>query len=113
MHDGPSTVGSSAPVQEVPFPRARLSVGSDVCVWNSFLDSWTGGFRVAEVVPGGYRLRRMSDGHVFADVFATAQVIRERRQVQLPGYGADHIDRRRHLDDEEPPSAAGTPRLCQ
>jgi hypothetical protein len=50
--------------------EVKLTVGSAARVWNHSLDRWTAGFAVAEVVPGGYRLRRLSDGHVFRDVFS-------------------------------------------
>jgi hypothetical protein len=71
----------------------KLTVGAKACVWNYYLGRWTGGFAVAEVVPGGYRLRRLSDGHVFSDVFSTNEVMEERRKVQELTYGL-HLDRR-------------------
>ena len=39
-----------------------LAVGTPVMVRTRYLGSWAGGFVVAEVVEGGYRLRRLSDG---------------------------------------------------
>jgi hypothetical protein len=74
-------------------PEVKLSLGEAACVWNHYLGRWTDGFAVAEVVPGGYRLRRLSDGHVFSHVFSTNEVMEERRKVQEPGNGI-HIDRR-------------------
>ncbi|HLX89677.1 MAG TPA: hypothetical protein VKR22_14625 [Acidimicrobiales bacterium] len=113
MHEQPSTLGTAAPANEAPAVGRALATGTPVCVWNSFLETWTEGFAVAEVLGTGYRLRRLSDGHAFDDVFPATQVIRERRRIQQPGYGVDHIDRRQHIDDDEVPSAAGTPRLCE
>ena len=113
MHEPSSVLGAPPASDNVPAAARLLAVGTRVCVWNSFLDVWTEGFAVAEVVGSGYRLRRMSDGHAFDDIFPATQVMRERRRVEQPGYGADHIDRRRHIDDDEVPSAAGTPRLCE
>lgn len=72
-----------------------LEAGTEVCVWNHYFDRWTGGFAVAGVEKTGYRVARLSDGHVFEDVFAFADVIPERRKAQVPGIlGTDH-DRRR------------------
>ena len=39
-----------------------LHVGEQVEVHTKYNDSWVGGFEVAEVVEGGYRVRRTSDG---------------------------------------------------
>ena len=67
-HDGwDSPVLSATSSAVVP----TLDVGTKVCVRNRFLGDWTTGFRVAEVFRDGYRIRRLSDGHVFPDVFAS------------------------------------------
>ena len=73
---------------------APLAPGTEVCVWNAFLDHWTGGFAVASVEEDGYRLVRLSDGQVFDDVFRFVAVMRERRRVQRPGYVGTEADRR-------------------
>ncbi len=39
-----------------------MQVGQQVDVHTTFTDAWSSGFEVAEVVPGGYLLRRRSDG---------------------------------------------------
>ena len=70
-----------------------LTIGTRACVWNHFLRRWTDGFAVAEVVSDGYRLRRLSDGHVFSHVFSRGDVMEERRKVQELDYGIQ-IDRR-------------------
>lgn len=71
-----------------------LEAGTAVCVWNHFLDGWTGGFAVAGIEDGGYRLTRRSDGHIFDDVFAFDAVIPERRRAQVPGFvGTEHDHR--------------------
>jgi hypothetical protein len=79
---------------EVGGSEGQLAVGTVACVWNHFLRRWTGGFAVAEVLPSGYRLRRLSDGQVFRDVFGTDEVMEERRKLQAPGYRGNHLDRR-------------------
>jgi len=75
----------------------QLAVGTAACVWNHYLDRWTGGFAVAEVLARGYRLRRVSDGYVFSHVFSADEVMEERRKIQEPGI---HVDRR-HADSGE------------
>jgi hypothetical protein len=69
---------------------SALAVGEKIVVQNRFLRTWTGGFRVAEVLPDGYRLRRSSDNLVFPDVFAFEEVRRDRRH----GIRESHLDRR-------------------
>lgn len=73
---------------------APLDVGTKVYVRNRFLGNWSSGFRVAEVLDDGYRLRRLSDGQVFADVFPFHDVHQERRQHPLRGIGESYLDRR-------------------
>jgi hypothetical protein len=76
---------------------ARLpthEVGTKVCVRNQFLGNWSSGFAVAEVVHHGYRIRRLSDGLVFPDVFAVDDVRPERRQEPERGIVGSHLDRR-------------------
>ena len=64
------------------------------CVRNRFLGDWTTGFKVAEVLSDGYRIRRLSDGHSFPDVFAFDDVRLERRQHPLREISGSHLDRR-------------------
>jgi hypothetical protein len=73
--------------------EVRLAVGTVACVWNHYLRRWTDGFAVAEVLAGGYRLRRLSDDYVFRHVFSTDEVMEERRKVQEPGIDGFHVDR--------------------
>lgn len=80
--------------------EAQLAVGMAACVWNHYLRRWTGGFAVAEVLASGYRLRRLSDDHVFCHVFSTDDVMEERRKIQEPGIHGIHGDRRM-ADSEE------------
>jgi len=80
--------------------EAQLAVGMAACVWNHYLRRWTGGFAVAEVLASGYRLRRLSDDHVFCHVFSTDDVMEERRKIQEPGIHVIHGDRRM-ADSEE------------
>lgn len=58
----------------------ELRVGSQVYARNQYLGTSTGGFRIAEVLPDGYLLRRTSDGVVFPEVFAFDDVQAERRK---------------------------------
>jgi hypothetical protein len=39
-----------------------LHIGEPVEVHTKYNDSWVSGFEIAEVVEGGYRVRRTSDG---------------------------------------------------
>ncbi len=39
-----------------------MQVGQQVDVHTTYTGAWSSGFEVAEVVPGGYLLRRQSDG---------------------------------------------------
>jgi len=73
---------------------STLDVGTKVCVRNRFLGDWTTGFHVAEVLRDGYRIRRVSDGHVFPDVFPFTDVRLERRQQPLREISGSHLDRR-------------------
>ena len=69
-----------------------LSVGTVVCVWNESLDRWTTGFSIAEITRSGYRLRRLSDGHLFDHVFAFGDVRLERRRDPFRGIEESYRD---------------------
>lgn len=45
-----------------------MQVGEKVEVHTRFTDSWAQGFVIADVVGGGYRLKRLSDGSVLPGV---------------------------------------------
>ncbi|MGA2519374.1 MAG: hypothetical protein ABSG81_00965 [Acidimicrobiales bacterium] len=62
-----------------------LSVGTNICVRNRFLGNWTSGFEISEVLDDGYRIRRLSDGHSFPDVFFSEEVRPERRRAPMDG----------------------------
>jgi hypothetical protein len=70
---------------------AALEVGAKIIVRNRFLGTWTGGFRVAEVLPDGYRIQRFSDSLIFPDVFPPEAIRRDRRRENR----GSHLDRRR------------------
>jgi hypothetical protein len=73
-----------------------LPPGTLVYVRDRFLGDWSSGFAVHEVLSRGYRLRRISDGQVFDEVFALEDVREERRKrTTLWGDGFTHLDRRR------------------
>jgi hypothetical protein len=55
--------------------RVATLVGTPVEVHTRFqLGMWAPGFAIAEVLPDGYRLRRLSDGDVLREVFPSADV---------------------------------------
>jgi hypothetical protein len=45
-----------------------LHIGDPVEVHTTYNDSWVTGFEIAEVVEGGYRVRRVSDGNLLPNV---------------------------------------------
>lgn len=75
-------------------PEPILDVGTRVYVCDRFLGNWSSGFEVAEVLPHGYRLRRLTDDRVFPDVFTFDDVRLERRRHPLRGTEGSHLDRR-------------------
>ena len=46
----------------------ELQVGDRVEVHTKYNDSWVGGFEIAEVLDGGYRVRRTSDGSLLPNL---------------------------------------------
>ncbi|HVF73827.1 MAG TPA: hypothetical protein VM938_02160 [Acidimicrobiales bacterium] len=58
----------------------RLKPGTRVEVRSRFEDRWSRGFEVAEVLPDGYRLLRLSDLTVLPAVFGEGDVRRQRKQ---------------------------------
>lgn len=81
IHELPEEEGASGPT---------LDLGVRICVRNRFLGDWTGGYQVAEVCHDGYRIRRISDGLVFPDVFPCEDVRQDRRAAMRGTY----LDRR-------------------
>ena len=51
-----------------------LQVGEQVEVHTRYNDSWVGGFEIAEVVDGGYRVRRTSDGSLLPNLTGEADL---------------------------------------
>ncbi|HEY7947725.1 MAG TPA: hypothetical protein VID75_08615 [Acidimicrobiales bacterium] len=70
-----------------------LGVGSKICVRNRFLGDWSMGFEVADVLGDGYRIRRVSDGLSFPDVFPFDEVRLERRLDPERGVAGSCLDR--------------------
>jgi hypothetical protein len=70
-----------------------LDIGATVCVRNRFLGNWSSGFVVAEVLHHGYRIRRISDGMGFPDVFPVEDVRMERRRDPERGILGSYLDR--------------------
>ena len=58
----------------------RLKPGTQVEVRSRFEDRWSRGFEVAEVLPDGYRLLRLSDLTVLPVEFDEGDVRRQRKQ---------------------------------
>lgn len=54
-------------------PRA-LQVGESVEVHTRFNDTWVSGFEIAEIVVGGYRVRRTSDGSLLPNLTGEADL---------------------------------------
>jgi hypothetical protein len=57
---------SDMPVR-IPTSPVRLVIGDLVEVHTRYNDSWCTGFEIAEVLPGGYRVRRTHDQMVLPD----------------------------------------------
>jgi hypothetical protein len=72
-----------------------FEIGTKVYVRSRYLGQWCGGFEVAAILHDGYRIRRLSDGHAFPDLFPFDDVHRERRQQPLRGIATSYLDRRR------------------
>jgi hypothetical protein len=51
-----------------------LQVGERVEVHTRYNDAWVGGFEIAEVVEGGYRVRRTSDGSLLPNLTGEADL---------------------------------------
>ena len=51
-----------------------MNVGQQVEVHVGYTNAWATGFEVADVVPGGCRLRRRSDGALLPIITATADL---------------------------------------
>jgi hypothetical protein len=74
-------------------PPPTLEPGTKICVRNRFLGDWSKGFEVAEVLGDGYRIRRVSDGLDFPDVFPVADVRLERRNHPERDVDGSYLDR--------------------
>ncbi|HEY1633299.1 MAG TPA: hypothetical protein VGF64_00965 [Acidimicrobiales bacterium] len=59
-------------------------VGELVEVATRFTGSWSRGFVVDDVEHHGYRLRRLSDGHVLPITFSAHELRADRRRTQVP-----------------------------
>jgi len=82
--------GTDAEEEDAP---GALAVGTAICVRNRFIGNWSSGFQVAEVLEDGYRIRRLSDGLAFPDVFAFEDVRTERRHHRERGITGSFLDR--------------------
>ncbi len=68
---------SLAGVAPVELPEV-LGVGARVDVRSRYVGSWAQGFEVVEMVNGGYRVRRTSDGSVLNGLFVKDEIRVER-----------------------------------
>jgi hypothetical protein len=66
--------------------RDALAAGTSVDVRNRYVGAWSSGFEVAEPVPDGYVIRRISDGSVLPDVFTNDDVRAQRHKTGLWWY---------------------------
>ena len=63
-----------------------LEPGTAVEVRRRFDYSWVRGFEVAEVVDGGYRVKRLSDGTVLPSDFGAGEIRQSRKRQGLWWY---------------------------
>jgi hypothetical protein len=63
-----------------------LDIGTAVDVRSRYVGSWSTGFEVAEAVPDGYLVRRLSDGSVLPDVFMNDEVRARRHKTGMWWY---------------------------
>ena len=66
-------------------PVDELEPGTRVDVRSRFDARWSHGFEVAEAVPGGYRIRRLSDGALLPTDFPTDEIRPERKKAAACG----------------------------
>ena len=79
MHEG--TFGAAEGGPDVDdTATGPLPLGHRVEVRSRFDRSWARGFEIAEILPRGYRLRRLSDGAVLPADFSPDDVREERKQ---------------------------------
>lgn len=65
-------------------PASAIGVRTRVAVRDHYLGDWSRGFEVAQVVKGGYRIRRLSDGSLLPVELSFDEV---RRDVPAPSVG--------------------------
>ena len=51
-----------------------MQIGDRVEVHTRYNDSWTAGFEIAEIIPEGYRVRRVSDGTLLPGTTSAADL---------------------------------------
>ena len=84
-------------LESADVPMLRFTVGTRVFVRDRYLGNWCSGFAVADVLDDGYRLRRLSDGRVFPDLFPFDDVFLERRRTPRDGDDGTVVHRERRL----------------
>jgi hypothetical protein len=72
------TVTTSGGAGLDPNARSPLAPGTQVDVRNRYQGTWVRGFEVAEFMPEGYRIRRLSDGSILPEFFSRDDVRRQR-----------------------------------
>ena len=78
--------GHAVVSDEVDGVAPALEPGTRVEVRRRFDRSWARGFEVAEIVDGGFRIRRRSDGAVLPTDFSSDEVRAERKRQGLWWY---------------------------
>jgi hypothetical protein len=74
------TMASTVSNAERSWRAEAIDVGDRVDVRSRFIGEWARGFEVVEVLPEGYRIRRLSDGSVLPEVIPPDDVRPERRK---------------------------------
>ena len=82
-----NTASDTASDTSRSLPRGP-EVGELVEVATRFTGSWSRGFVVAGVEHHGYRLRRLSDGHVLPITFSAHELRADGRRREVPRAGA-------------------------
>lgn len=72
-HRGGQAMGDTG-VSAIFPDRESLHPGAHVEVRNRFTAAWSRGFELVEIVDGGYKIRRLSDGSVLPTVFLPEDV---------------------------------------
>lgn len=76
----PDPVATDSAATDTTRRQSALGPGDKVEVRRRLDNNWARGFEVVEVLPAGYRLRRLSDGVEIPATFADADIRKERKR---------------------------------